>query len=94
MVRHIENNVVEIFLVIPNGLEDVDVASWDWESGTFPESTITIDKLGDTLDMTEDGMQGDDDSDSDANYDQFADSDYDLSDEDDRMYMDNVDEDV
>lgn len=56
MVRKIENNVVEIFLVIPNGLEDVDVASWDWESGTFPESTITIDKLGDTLDMTEDGL--------------------------------------
>ncbi|KAI8573354.1 hypothetical protein RHMOL_Rhmol01G0270400 [Rhododendron molle] len=88
MVRHIKDNVVEIFLVISSGLEDVDVANWDWECGNFPESGNTIERLGDVAD---DGMQGDVDSESDANYDIFIDSDYDLSDEDDRMYEENVD---
>ncbi|KAI8546526.1 hypothetical protein RHMOL_Rhmol07G0125100 [Rhododendron molle] len=37
------------------------------------------------------GSLADDDSDSDANYDYFHDSDYDLSDEDDRIYEENVD---
>ncbi|KAI8537687.1 hypothetical protein RHMOL_Rhmol09G0043600 [Rhododendron molle] len=88
MVRHIKDNVVEIFLVISSGLEDVDVANWDWECGNFPKSGNTIERLGDVAD---DGMQGDVDSESDANYDIFIDSDYDLSDEDDRMYEENVD---
>ncbi|KAG5522743.1 hypothetical protein RHGRI_034780 [Rhododendron griersonianum] len=88
MVRHIKDNVVEIFLVISSGLEDVDIANWDWECGNFPESGNTIERLGDVAD---DGMQGDGDSESDENYDIFIDSDYDLNDEDDRMYEENID---
>ncbi|KAG5527875.1 hypothetical protein RHGRI_028714 [Rhododendron griersonianum] len=82
------DNVVDIFLVIPNtildDLLDVDVGNWEWESETFPESGVTIDDV----DMIEGlgGSLADDDSDSDANYDYFHDSDYDLSDEDDRIY--------
>ncbi|KAF7126603.1 hypothetical protein RHSIM_Rhsim11G0106900 [Rhododendron simsii] len=60
-----------------------------FDSGTFPESGVTIDDV----DMIEGlgGSLADDDSDSDANYDYFHDSDYDLSDENDGIYDENVD---
>ncbi|KAF7137151.1 hypothetical protein RHSIM_Rhsim07G0033600 [Rhododendron simsii] len=80
MVNHIKDNVIDIFLVIPNtildDLLDVDVGNWEWESGTFPKSGVTIADV----DMIEGlgGRLADDDSDSDANYDYFHDRDYDL----------------
>ncbi|KAH7856453.1 hypothetical protein Vadar_001565 [Vaccinium darrowii] len=70
-------------------MRDVNVGNWEWESGTFPESGVTIDDT--------DMIQGlgsnlfEDDSDSDANYDHFSDSDYGFTDEDDRLYDENVD---
>ncbi|KAI8546856.1 hypothetical protein RHMOL_Rhmol07G0152000 [Rhododendron molle] len=91
-----KDNVVEIFLVISNSIVDdpldVNVGNWEWDIGTFLYSGITIenvdmvDGLGVTL------VEDEDDLDSDKNYDEFNDSDYEASDEDDRLYEDNVDD--
>ncbi|KAH7859911.1 hypothetical protein Vadar_007022 [Vaccinium darrowii] len=94
MGKCISDRQIELLLIIHDSdvhdLEDVNVGDWDWESGTFPESGITIEDvhmvegIGGTLD---DGN----DSDSDANYEHFSDSDYGLSEEDDMLYQENVD---
>lgn len=63
IVRSTKDNVVEIYLGIPIGVEDVDVGNWEWECGTFADSGISIEGLGGTLDVAVDGMQGDSDLD-------------------------------
>ncbi|KAI8530433.1 hypothetical protein RHMOL_Rhmol11G0057800 [Rhododendron molle] len=96
MVRQIKDNVVEIFLVISNSivddLLDVNVGNWEWDCGTFPESGITIENIDTIEGLSGTLVEVEDDSDSDKNYDEFNDSDYELSDEDDRLYKDNVDD--
>ncbi|KAH7842337.1 hypothetical protein Vadar_004094 [Vaccinium darrowii] len=96
MLNHIKDNVVDIYIAFLNSLADdlqeVDVANWEWETRTFPESGVTIEDV----DMVEGyggplvGME-DDDFDVDEKYEEFNDSDYDLSDEDDRLFEENVD---
>ncbi|KAH7844045.1 hypothetical protein Vadar_023666 [Vaccinium darrowii] len=97
MGKCIIDRKIELFVVIPDSnvhnLKDANVGDWDWDCGTFPESGITIEGahmvegIGGTLD---DGVEMDD-SDSDANYEHFSDSDYGLSEEDDMLYQQNVD---
>ncbi|KAH7848133.1 hypothetical protein Vadar_034123 [Vaccinium darrowii] len=84
MVKCIKDAKIDIFLVTPNstvdGLEDMDIGNWEWDCGTFPESGITLEDY----DKAEDDM-------SDGNYEHFSDSDYDMSEEDDILYSQNVD---
>ncbi|KAH7839283.1 hypothetical protein Vadar_002200 [Vaccinium darrowii] len=92
MLNHSKDNVVDIYIAFPNSLvddlEEVDVGNWEWETGTFPQSGVTIEDV----DMVEGlGDPLEDDLDSNENYEEFDDSDYDLSDEDDRLFEENVD---
>ncbi|KAH7848080.1 hypothetical protein Vadar_033605 [Vaccinium darrowii] len=100
MVKCIKDAKIDIFLVTPNstvdGLEDMDIGNWEWDCGTFLESGITLEDydtaegLGGTIDWGG-GGGGSDDSNSDGNYEHFSNSDYDMSEEDDILYSQNVD---